>query len=248
MTMGNAARQNPPQAGQVRRGGLHSPTLALLFHHLDTTRATGVLTVENGPILRRIEFDKGHVLFASSNDRDDRLNQILLRADVISLKNLMRALEVSLATRDRLGEVLVRAKLMTPDTVERWVKTQVRQIICGAFGWTAGQFAFEEKPVQADPLSLNVRADAMLIEGVKSIGSWARVYDEVGGLNTEYLATRDAASVIHGLPLLKEERELLGQCKSPTSLEEMCEQSRLKDYDVCKSVWALLLVGALMKS
>jgi hypothetical protein len=74
------------------------------------------------------------------------------------------------------------------------------------------------------------------------------VYEQVGGLNSEYRTTKDAATITRDLPLSADEQELLRLCDEPTSLAEMCEASKLSDYDVCRSVWALLVVGALMKS
>ena len=248
MTVRNLAQKSVPDGHPLERGEIRSEPVPSLFHQLFGTRATGVLTVTQRQFSKRVDFEAGCVLFAASNDRDDRLNQWLLSTDAISLKNLMRCLETSLVSRDRLGEVLIRAGLMTPDAGEEWVKLQVRQIIYSIFNWTYGQFSFESKSVEPNSYSLRVTGDAMVLEGVRSITSWARVYEEVGGLNTEYLATRDAPTIVQGLPLLPEERGLLTMCKTPTSLAEMCEASRLKDYDVCKSIWGLLLVGALMKS
>jgi hypothetical protein len=67
-------------------------------------------------------------------------------------------------------------------------------------------------------------------------------------LNAEYLATRRAGEIAAGLPLRPGERKLLRMCAEPTSLGEMCEASRLGDFQACRSVWGLLIVGALMKS
>jgi hypothetical protein len=87
-----------------------------------------------------------------------------------------------------------------------------------------------------------------VIEGIKRIASWARVYEEVGGLNAEYRTTREMPEIVKDLPLSPGEKELLKQCDAPTSLEEICESSKLSGLDVCRSVWALLLVGSLMKA
>ena len=54
--------------------------------------------------------------------------------------------------------------------------------------------------------------------------------------------------IVKDLPLSQGEKELLKQCDVPTSLEEMCDSSKLSDLDVCRSVWALLLIGTLMKA
>ena len=80
------------------------------------------------------------------------------------------------------------------------------------------------------------------------ISSDLRVYKEIGGLNTEYLATKEMPEIMASLPLGPEDKELLHMCSNSTSLGEMCEASSLLDLQVCKTVWAFLIVGALMKA
>jgi len=232
----------------TRDGEIRSTTIPNLFHELSVARATGLLVVTDGDIRKSIQLKKGLVLFASSNQRDDRLNQYLLTAGIIGLKNMMKALEVMVATKDRLGEVLIRYKLMTPDDVEKYVRAQVCEIVYSTFQFTRGHFTFDSKPPASENITLNLPGDAIVLAGVKRISSWARVYEEVGGLNSEYRTTRDSPAIVKDLSLSAEETELLRQCDVPTSLAEMCEASKLSDMEVCRSVWALLLVGALMRA
>ena len=170
------------------------------------------------------------------------------KRSIIGLKDLMKSLEVMVATNDRLGEVLIRYKMLTPEQVEKYVRTQVCEIVYSTFQWTRGHYAFDEKPPASENITVGLSGDAIVIEGVKRIGSWARVYEEVGGLNAEYRTTRDMSAIVKDLSLSPGERDLLKQCDVPTTLEEMCEASKLSDLDVCRSVWALLLTGALMKA
>jgi len=232
----------------TRDGEIRSTTIPNLFHELSVSRATGLLVVTDGDIRKSIQLKNGLVLFGSSNQRDDRLNQYLLTAGIIGLKNMMKALEVMVATKDRLGEVLIRYKLMTQDDVEKYVRAQVCDIVDSTFQFIRGRFTFDSKPPASENITLNLSGDAVVLSGVKRISSWARVYEEVGGLNSEYRTTRDSPVIVKDLPLSAEETELLRQCDVPTSLEEMCEASKLSDMDVCRSVWALLLVGALMRA
>jgi hypothetical protein len=239
----------PGQPGRiVREGDVRSNTVPNLFHELSAGRATGFLHLSEADIKKSIQFGEGHVLFASSNQRDDRFSQFLLKSGAISLKSLMKALEVMTVTKDRLGEVMVRFKMLRSEDVEKWIRVQVREIVYSIFQWTRGRYAFESRAPNAETIVIGVPGDVMLLEGVKRVESWARVYEEVGGLNTEYRTTRDMPKITRDLPLSPEEKEILVMCDAPTSLEEICEASKLNDYDACRSVWALLILGALMKS
>lgn len=241
---------SPPAKPSARpsRGELQSTTLPYLIHDLHERRATGILTVSGMVATRAVYFQEGIVRFATSTDRDDRFHQIILKAGVISLRNLLRALEVSLATRDRLGEVMVRSKMMSGADIEKWVRVQVREIIFSLFNCDSGSWSFEDRPIGVETIALDASGDVIVIEGVRRVTSWARISEEIGGLNTEYLATQRMPEIVRDLPLLPGERALLQQCRTPTSIGEMCDASDLGDFQVCRSIWALLIVGALMKS
>ena len=229
------------------RGEIQSTTIPGLFHDLWTSSATGVLACTEEGITKSIQIKDGRLHFASSNDRDDRLNQVMLKARVVSLQNLLKALEVALSTKDRLGEVLVKWKMASQKDVDACVRSQVWEITLSLFHWTRGQFAFEPGVPDRESVTIGETGDAIVIEGVRRIHSWGRVYEQVGGINAEYLATNDASRIVRDLPLKPEERALLGRCSEPTSLGEMCADEALSDYETCKVVWALLLVGALMR-
>jgi len=240
------ARSDDPNAHE--RGEILGDTIPALFVDLDRRRATGTLVVSTAGVRRTALLQEGRVQFAASTDRDDRFNQVLIKSGVITLKNLLRALEVALATRDRLGEVLIKMKMMGAADVEKYVRMQVRQILFGIIERPAGQWSFEPGPIAAETIRLGLPGRVAAFEGVRRLASWTRAYEQVGGLNAEYLATNEAAQIADDLPLVPGERALLTMCRTPTSLGEMCEASQMGDFQVCRSVWGLLLASALMKA
>ena len=241
------ARTPAPSDG-VLRGEIQGSTLPEVLADLQARRATGTLAAVTGSVRRTALLQDGRIQFAASTDRDDRFNQVLIKAGVIKLKDLLRALEIALATRDRLGEVLVRMKMVEPGDVEKWVRAQVRGILFNMIEQTSGQWSFEPGPVPAETIRLELPAGHVAFEGVRKASSWSRVYEQVGGLNAEYLARKDAETIAATLPLFPGEHALLTMCRTPTSLGEMCEASQMGDLQVCRSVWGLLLASALMKS
>jgi hypothetical protein len=242
-----AARPASPPFSALK-GEIQSTTIPCLFHDLWVRTATGVLACTEQGATKKVQIAEGRVLFASSSDRDDRLNQVLLKAGAVSLRNLLKALEVSLASKDRLGEVLVRWKMASQAEVDACVRLQVTEIIMSLFHWTHGQFTFEPAEPDLERVTIGVPGDVVMVEGVRRIGSWGRVYEQVGGINAEYLATNGAEEIVKRLLLKPEERALLAACAEPMALGEMCDTSKQSNYEVCKSVWVLLLVGALMRA
>ena len=243
-----AAPDRKTEPAAPMRGEIQGETIPELLAALDVRRATGTLVVSTAGVRRTVLLQAGRVQFAASNDRDDRFNQVLIKAGVIPLKNLLRALEVALATHDRLGEVLVKMKMLSAGDVEKYVRMQVRQILFGIVERPAGQWSFEPGPIAAESIRLDQPGRVVAFEAVRRLASWTRVYERVGGLNAEYLGTSEVEAIAPGLPLLPGERALLTMCRTPTSLGEMCDASQMGDFQVCRSVWGLLLAAALMKA
>ena len=243
----SAAKQASPASGS-RQGEIESETIPNLFHELYVARATGLLTVRDRDARKSIWLRDGRVLFASSTAREERLSQFLLRENVISLENILKALELCLSTKDRLGGVMVKRRMLTQEDVDRWVRTQVQEVIYSIFNWTEGRYRFEDGKACKERLTLDISGDAVVAEGIRRMRSWARAYEQIGGLNAEYRTTRDMPVIIKDLPLKAEEIHLLDMCDQSTTLGEMCQASPFSDLEVCHSIWWMYIVGALMKS
>lgn len=244
----SAARPGKKPAAETLQGEVQARTMPYLFHDLGSSKATGVLTISGRTVKKSVHFKAGHAHFANSTDRDDRFNQTLIRNSVIPLRDVLRSLEIALATRDRLGEVMQRLQILSPEEVTRWVRVQVFEIALSFFERTTGTWRFDPGPVQVEAIAMDVPADVLVLAGVRRMRSWVRIYEEVGGLNAEYLTTRDVEAISRDLPIEPAEKRLLQMCRTATSLGELCEGAGQRDMDVCRSVWALLCVGALIKA
>src|SRR5262245_14180933 len=169
--MSAPARKTGPADGALR-GEILGSTLPEVFADLQARRATGTLVAVTGSVRRTAQLRDGRIQFAASTDRDDRFNQVLVKAGVIKLKDLLRAIEVALATRDRLGEVLVKMKMVEPADVEKWVRAQVRGILFNMIEQASGQWSFEPGPVPAEAIPLELPAAHAAFEGVRKFSSW----------------------------------------------------------------------------
>jgi uncharacterized protein DUF4388 len=232
----------------IGSGEIHSETLpALLRGHFERL-ATGTLTLRQGPIAKTLRFHRGAVVFASSNNRDDRLFQLLLRRGAVSLPDLIKALEVSLKDKRRLGEILLAQRKIGREDLERALQDQLKDIVCSLFSWTSGAWQFESGAPPSESVTLKAHPLALILEGIRRIDSWARAFEVVGGLNTEYLATKEAEELVHRAELLPGEQQILNFCRESRTLQEICDVVPLNDFVVTKVVWGLLAVGALMKA
>jgi len=236
-------------AEMIAGSEIRSDTVPILVHGIFHKGETGNLILRQDPIVKTLQFERGTITFASSNDRDDRFAEVLLRRGLVSLPNLMESLDVALRTKQRLGEVLLPRKMISQADLERALQEHLKEMVFSVFAWTAGSWQFDKgAPKHDEKITLKIHPLALVLEGVRRIPSWVRVYEVVGGLNTEYRTTREASALAEKADLMAGERQILAFCEKTRTLSEICDSMPMNGFVLCKVVWGLLIVGALMKA
>ncbi len=235
------------------KGHIGPLTLPALIHALCGEKLTGTLivsdTMRNDPVSRTLYFDSGGVVFATSTDPEDRLGILFLRQGMISLSTLTQAADASGAQGKRLGTILVQKKAIRPEDLVWGVAEQVKRMIVGLFSWTRGEYAFTSGPLPSNEvITLKMPTGDLIMNGIKSVESWSRISAAVGGLSTRYATSPAFAKLARGLTLGLEEWTLLSRCESGATLGRICEESPLKDFEVCRLIWAFMVVGLLNKA
>lgn len=238
----------PAQAkAQVREGVLSSSTFPALLYSILGRRDTGVLTLTSDTAEKTIYVQDGRPTFATSSDRDDRLGQVLFRNGHVSLEGMLKAVEVSVASGKRLGTVLVEQGVIQPHDLVEGVRAQVRHIISSLFGWTRGRYRYAPGALPTNEvITLKLSPGEMIVEGIRSIESWGRIWEAVGPIEATYRTT-ERLEEVRDLPLSLEEWNVLSHCERPTRLLEICRTSPLPDFELCRFLWAALTLGVVQR-
>lgn len=228
-------------------GKIREHNLPLVLHTLCAERERGVLTLAYDDIVKTVTLKGGKVLTAASNQRDDRLDQHLLREGLIGLKAVLQAERDARQQKRRLGEVLVELGMMRQKDMVRAVLDQMREILLSLFQWTRGTYSFELRahPEGEETIALNMSAGDAILGGIRRIRSWYRVREAIGGLDTRYRVTDRLEHVTRDMDLSLEEWNFLSLFESPVSLEQVCEASPIKDFEITHLIWAFLVLRAL---
>ncbi len=234
-------------------GLIHSYTLPSLLFGVTQSRETGVLTFEQltvsmQQVRKSIYVQDGAPIFATSTDRDDRLGQVFLRRGMLSLERLLSAIDRSLAEKKRLGTVLVEDGWIRPQDLVLGVVEQAKEIIYSLFQWTEGSYQFQMGSLPTkEIITLSISPQNLILEGIQRIQSWYRIHEAIGGLDTRYQTTPGIKQLTEEMNLSLEEWSLLSLCEEPAALRDICPRSPLKDFDVCRLIWAFLATGVLRK-
>jgi hypothetical protein len=211
-----------PPSSRPREGVLSSTTVPALIYSILSQRDTGILALSDETTQKSVYIQSGRPIFAASNDRDDRLAQIFFKAGQVSLENLMVGLDRSIRERKRVGTVFVEMALIEPHDLVEGVLTQVRNIIRSLFLWTRGRYKYSPGPLPSEELiTLKLSAGAIVLEGIRRIDSWERVWEAVGGLDAEYQTTEGIEEKAKDLPLSLES----GRCSPASTAPSPCGRS-----------------------
>jgi hypothetical protein len=235
-------------ASAVREGILSSATFPTLVYSILRRDETGVLTLTTDSAEKSIYINRGRPIFATSSDRDDRLGQVLFKAGLVSLEGLMEASEESVDSGKRLGTVLVERGLIQPHDLVDGVLRQVRDIITGLFLWTRGQYCYVPGALPTEEvITLKLSAGDLILEGIRRIASWGRIWEAVGDLDARYRTTDRVERLSRDMSLSLDEWTLLSHCEQSVTLRQLCAVSTIDDFELCRFLWAMLTLGIVTK-
>ncbi len=244
----DARASAPTTATESPTGRLGPLTFPSLIHDLCEDRQTGVLSVQDGDAEKSVYIDTGRIVFATSNEKEDRLGSLLIKRGMVSVRAMEEADRIARGTGKRLGGALVDQHLIRPQDLVWGVREQVKEIVIGLFHWTRGTYRMDCGPLPTNEvITLKMSTGDVILEGVRRVDSWVRIQAAVGGLETRYKVSPRVEELGRAMTLSLEEWTLLSRCEGPVTLADLCEATPMKDFDVCRLVWAFAVVGMLQR-
>jgi tetratricopeptide (TPR) repeat protein len=228
----------------ILRGSLLEESLPDVMRKIYTARLTGELLLINEVTRRRVFFEMGRAIFASSNRKGDRLGEFMLRRGEISQTTF--ELATSSLTRDRrFGRTLVDMGIITEQQLSKSVHEQILSIIYSLFEWTTGEFEFLERPATNVPvdLRLNLSMADIILEGVRRIRDFAVVRRGLGDLNRLIAPATDPLLRLQRASLKPQEQEVFKQITEPTDLLSLIVFSQQPAAVTVRALYGLVSAG-----
>jgi hypothetical protein len=143
---------------------------------------TGVLKIRRSKDSVEIHFVDGMIVHVYSNYRGkkDLIGEILVKAQLITEEQLERVLKIQKDTLKYLGEILVELQLLTKDDVLKVISTQIYETIYDLFWWEDGNFNFDLKLVESyKKIPFALSTEQVLLNILRMVDEWSEIEKKV---------------------------------------------------------------------
>lgn len=125
------------------QGDVKTVPLREVLTWLARGRASGILSVSRGMVVRQFHLRRGRVTLSGSTDPDMVLGHLLVERGVLERAQLEAALATHGGSRLRLGSVLARAGLVSTAALRAVLTEKVQLLLRDVLSWTDGEFFFD---------------------------------------------------------------------------------------------------------
>ncbi|HUT99839.1 MAG TPA: DUF4388 domain-containing protein [Myxococcota bacterium] len=171
------------------KGTLKDFGIADIFQLISHQSKTGVLHLHSKDQEVRISFVNGDVVRAESTTRKskDLLGAMLVRAKILSEAQLEQALEIQKRTLKRLGSILVERGFISQSDIKEFTLLQTTETVYKLFNWEVGTYAFEAEDVVYDKDTVEpIRSENVLMEGFRMVDEWPMVRKKITSLEMTF--------------------------------------------------------------
>lgn len=142
-------------------GDIDTMPLADLFQWVEMNRKTGCLEVkwqhEWNIMEKRIYFQNGVIVFASSNKQKERIGEFLISIKLISKEDFEKCLKEGKEKNKLMTDVMQANKLISKEKLTNVLTDLAENIIYDLFRWETGTFSFTTHAVPEPILKAEIQ-------------------------------------------------------------------------------------------
>ena len=219
---------------------------------------TGRLTLKSGNHEVEVSFKDGTVVFATDKARNskDLLGTLLLRAELLTKEQLEAALNTQQRTLKRLGDILTESGVVAPEQLGQMMRLQTTETLYKLFAWKNGSYEFAQEDVDPGKGAFEpIRAESVLLEGFRRMDEWPALRKKLPWTDATFEKLRDlsgpsgdaADDDSHGEDGQPGPRHklLFGLAAAGRTVEQICDASRLGEFEAVKALNELVEWGYL---
>src|SRR4030042_2559266 len=221
-------------------GFLRHYSLPDILLDLQRSEKNGMFEIRNNSISKRIYIKNGDMVFATSNLKEDRLGETLLKSGKINLEQYNKSVDVMRKTGKRHGSVIVELGYINPETLIWAVRHQVEEIILSLFKWEDGEFVLIEGPLLSNEvITLKLSAANLIYRGIKRINNFAYIKSATPSMDTILHYSADPINLFQEISLDKTDKDILSLIDGKRNIKDILSISPLDNFQTLKTLYAL---------
>ena len=227
-------------------GPLSATPLAEVLRKIALEERSGDLQVIFGETIKTIYFDRGFVVLAASNLKNDRLGESLIERGRISRHELALATMLMKTGQKKIGQALVQAGVMAEEELGRSVALQVNRIALSLFKATDGIYSFDERPTNI-PMKLMVSLSIyrILLEGIRRMTKGNLILQGLPPFETVLRVSEQPPFTIDFGQLKPVEQSVLRAAGRGATIRSVTEALEQDQGRVLRACYGLLCAGLL---
>ncbi len=228
------------------RGELSKTPFPLLLSRLYMDKVSGSITIKTASFEKQVYLSDGSVIFAASNDRNDRLGEMLVRRGRLRLPDFQNA-SLAMAPGIRFGTILVERNLLSTGQLVWAVTEQVKEIVFSLFDLRSGGWRYStETNAGNEVITLSINTTELLHQGVGRMDTISWFLDTFSRSSAGLTLLRPVKHIIQLFNLSDAELVLINMLAKKVTLDTLCFESQLSHFKLLKLLWTLMILDLLV--
>jgi septal ring-binding cell division protein DamX len=208
---------------------------------------TGAIRFESDGIIKIVYFKGGDVLSASTNDRTDAIDEILLRANKVSREHVKQAL-AKRKESETLGDALLGLGFITRKELTWARRVQVIGVLRSIIGWKTGSYTIVADYLPKREEGTLFPLAQIIVELVVTDNDRSKSEQAMDSGNAVFEKAANFDDAFRRLGLNEDAEQIVAQIDGSSTAAEVAGRSGKEVFNVYKLLEALRLLNLLNRA